>query len=64
MCTFMLFINSSPTVCEKYVQLFFTILDKSSLECVRANTVIAASDLACRFPNLLEPWTPYIYSRY
>ena len=40
------------------------MLDKSTLEAVRANTVIAASDLACRFPNLLEPWTPYIYARY
>lgn len=53
----------SAAHCEKYLQLFFTLLDKSSLECVRANAVVAASDLACRFPNLLEPWTPYIYAR-
>lgn len=30
---------------------------------MRANLIIAASDLVCRFPNAIEPWTPFIYSR-
>ncbi len=28
---------------------------------VRSNLVIAIGDLAFRFPNLLEPWTPHMY---
>ena len=28
---------------------------------VRSNLVIAVGDLAFRFPNILEPWTPHIY---
>jgi len=30
-------------------------------ESIRANIAIALGDLAFRFPNLLEPWTPHIY---
>ncbi len=40
------------------------MLEKSEAESVRANGVIMASDLACRFPNLIEPWTPRLYARY
>ena len=29
---------------------------------IRANTIIAAGDLNCRFPNTLEPWTPRMYA--
>ncbi len=53
----------SPCICERYLRLFFTVLEKSDVECVRANGVILASDLACRFPNLIEPWTPRLYAR-
>lgn len=28
---------------------------------VRSNIVIALGDLAVRFPNVLEPWTPHMY---
>lgn len=28
---------------------------------MRSNLVIAVGDLAFRFPNLLEPWTPHMY---
>ncbi len=29
---------------------------------VRANLVIALADLACRWPNVLEPWTASLYA--
>ena len=29
---------------------------------IKANVAIALGDLAFRFPNLLEPWTPHIYA--
>ena len=54
----------STTLCEKYLQLFFTVLEKSSYPSLRANLIIAASDLVCRFPNVIEPWTPFLYSRF
>ena len=59
-----LILYCSSTQCDKYLQLFFTILEKSSLASIRANLIIAASDLVCRFPSTIEPWTPFMYDRY
>lgn len=28
---------------------------------MRVNMVVALADLASRFPNVLEPWTAYMY---
>ena len=56
--------SHSSTVCSKYLQLFFTVLEKATCATVRANLIIAASDLVCRFPNTIEPWTPFLYNRY
>uniref|UniRef100_A0AAR2IUI4 Condensin complex subunit 1 n=1 Tax=Pygocentrus nattereri TaxID=42514 RepID=A0AAR2IUI4_PYGNA len=53
----------SPTVCKDNIRLLFTVLEKSSLPVVRANTIIALGDLTVRFPNILEPWTPNLYAR-
>ncbi len=36
-------------------------LNRSVEPAVRSNLVIAIGDLAFRFPNLLEPWTPNMY---
>nr|CAB3264219.1 condensin complex subunit 1 [Phallusia mammillata] len=49
--------------CERHLRIFFTILDTSPHEGVRANLIVAAGDLCVRFPNLLEPWTSKIYAR-
>ena len=61
-CTLYLF--TSSIACEKYLQILFTILYKSPHIDIRANTIIAISDLTFRFPNLLEPWSPRIYAWY
>ena len=53
----------SSALCDKYLQLLFTMLEKSPEPTIRANTIIAAGDLTFRFPNLIEPWTPYLYAR-
>jgi len=53
----------SSEFCEKHLQLLFTILEKSSNAVVRANAVIVLGDLMFRYPNLIEPWTSYIYAR-
>uniref|UniRef100_A0A665TGR4 Condensin complex subunit 1 n=1 Tax=Echeneis naucrates TaxID=173247 RepID=A0A665TGR4_ECHNA len=53
----------SPSVCEENIRLMFTVLERSSLPVVRANTIIALGDLTVRFPNILEPWTQNLYAR-
>eukprot|EP00123_Amoebidium_parasiticum_P018062 comp24088_c0_seq1/m.43412 comp24088_c0_seq1/g.43412 ORF comp24088_c0_seq1/g.43412 comp24088_c0_seq1/m.43412 type:complete len:1332 (-) comp24088_c0_seq1:182-4177(-) len=45
------------------LQLLFTLLEKCALPEIRGNLIICAGDLAVRFPNLIEPWTPQLYSR-
>uniref|UniRef100_A0A672RV31 Condensin complex subunit 1 n=1 Tax=Sinocyclocheilus grahami TaxID=75366 RepID=A0A672RV31_SINGR len=54
----------SPAVCKDNIRLLFTVLEKSPLPVVRANTIVALGDLTVRFPNILEPWTPNLYARY
>ncbi|XP_044305684.1 condensin complex subunit 1 isoform X1 [Varanus komodoensis] len=53
----------SSEFCDSHLRLFFTMMEKSTLSSVRANLMIAAGDLAIRFPNLIEPWTPHLYAR-
>uniref|UniRef100_UPI003D79A548 condensin complex subunit 1 n=1 Tax=Danio rerio TaxID=7955 RepID=UPI003D79A548 len=53
----------SPAVCKDHIRLLFTVLEKSQLPVVRANTIVALGDLTVRFPNILEPWTPNLYAR-
>uniref|UniRef100_A0A671P9G9 Condensin complex subunit 1 n=1 Tax=Sinocyclocheilus anshuiensis TaxID=1608454 RepID=A0A671P9G9_9TELE len=53
----------SPAVCKDNIRLLFTVLEKSTLPVVRANTIVALGDLTVRFPNILEPWTPNLYAR-
>ncbi|XP_048675782.2 condensin complex subunit 1 isoform X4 [Caretta caretta] len=53
----------SAEFCDSHLRLLFTMLEKSTLPVVRSNLMIAAGDLAIRFPNLVEPWTPHLYAR-
>ncbi|XP_061493362.1 condensin complex subunit 1 isoform X2 [Rhineura floridana] len=53
----------SSEFCDSHLRLFFTMMEKSTLPSVRANLMIAAGDLAIRFPNLVEPWTFHLYAR-
>ncbi|KAM4819823.1 condensin complex subunit 1 [Thomomys bottae] len=53
----------SSSFCESQLRLLFTMLERSSLPTVRSNLMVVAGDLAIRFPNLLDPWTPHLYAR-
>ncbi|XP_030902731.2 condensin complex subunit 1 isoform X2 [Melopsittacus undulatus] len=53
----------SSEFCDSHLRLLFTMMEKSSLPSVRSNLLIAAGDLAIRFPNLVEPWTSHLYAR-
>lgn len=48
---------------EANLQILFTVAESAPSETVRSNCTIALGDLAVRFPNLLDPWTEYIYAR-
>eukprot|EP00980_Cylindrotheca_fusiformis_P021683 scaffold8529_cov137-Cylindrotheca_fusiformis.AAC.13 len=58
------FMCVSSSFCEKHLPVLFTALANAPSEDVvlRANTVIALGDLAFRFPNEVEPYTPRIYA--
>ncbi|XP_064011981.1 condensin complex subunit 1 [Pogoniulus pusillus] len=53
----------SSEFCDFHLCLLFTMMEKSTLPSVRSNLIIAAGDLAIRFPNLVEPWTSHLYAR-
>eukprot|EP01103_Thecamoeba_quadrilineata_P010866 TRINITY_DN2462_c0_g1_i1.p1 TRINITY_DN2462_c0_g1~~TRINITY_DN2462_c0_g1_i1.p1 ORF type:complete len:1011 (+),score=148.98 TRINITY_DN2462_c0_g1_i1:371-3403(+) len=52
------FMCVSSKFCETNMRLLFTILKKSNDSTIRGNIMISLGDLAIRFPNLIEPWTP------
>ncbi|KAL9181578.1 LOW QUALITY PROTEIN: hypothetical protein ACHAXT_010383 [Thalassiosira profunda] len=54
----------SKSFCEKHLSLLFSVLAKAPNDDqdLRANIVIALGDLAFRFPNEVEPYTPKIYA--
>jgi condensin complex subunit 1 len=58
------FMCVSSHFCEKHLSLVFTALANAPPEdtTMRANTVIALGDLAFRFPNEVEPYTPRMYA--
>lgn len=58
------FMCVSRNFCEQHLPLLFTALTNAPAEDVtmRANTIVSLGDLAFRFPNELEPYTPRIYA--
>lgn len=48
--------------CEPHLQLLFTVMRTSPSPTIRANCIVCMGDLAFRFPNLIEPWTPQLYA--
>lgn len=57
------FMAVSGLVCEKYLPLLFTALEKTTDAACRTTIMVAMGDLMSRFPNALEQWTTYIYAR-
>ena len=47
--------------CEANLSLLFTRLRDTSAPGTRASLMVALGDLAFRFPNAVEPWTPHVY---
>ena len=57
------FMSVSSELCELYLPLLFTIMEREKSDKVRTTVMIAIGDLAFRFPNSLEPWTANMYAR-
>ena len=56
------FMCVSSQFCEKHLSLLFTAFANSNDTTLHANTVVALGDLAFRFPNQVEPYTPRLYA--
>jgi condensin complex subunit 1 len=58
------FMCVSSLFCEQHLPVVFTALASAPADDItlRANTVIALGDLAFRFPNEVEPYTPRMYA--
>lgn len=58
------FMCVSSSFCDQHLPIVFTALANAPKDDVtlRANTVIALGDLAFRFPNEVEPYTPRMYA--
>ena len=57
------FMSVSSVLCEQYLPLLFTVLEREENEACRTTMMIALGDLAFRFPNSLDAWTPLMYAR-
>lgn len=60
LCRYMCVSNG---LCELYLPLLFTALDRESVPSTRTTIMIALADLSFRFPNALEPWINRMYGR-
>lgn len=65
---FIFFCNQSFNFCilhfsENNLRLLFTLLEKAPEAWIRSDIIIALGDLASRFPNQVDPWTPKLYAR-
>lgn len=58
------FMCVSCSFCEEHLPVIFTALANAPKDDItlRANTIIALGDLAFRFPNEVEPYTPRMYA--
>lgn len=58
------FMCVSASFCEKHLPVVLSALARAPKEdtVMRANTVVALGDLAFRFPNEVEPYTPHLYA--
>jgi condensin complex subunit 1 len=55
--------STSAVVCEEWLPLLLTVLQREKQVAVRTSIMIALGDLAFRFPNSIEPWTDRMYDR-
>ncbi|XP_058451548.1 condensin complex subunit 1 isoform X2 [Malaya genurostris] len=52
----------SSKFCENHMSFLMNILQHTKNNQIKCNIVIGLSDLTFRFPNVIEPWTSYMYA--
>jgi condensin complex subunit 1 len=57
------FMCVSSEFCETYLQLLFTILEKSNDPTIRSNIIIALGDMTVSFNSLIDQNISYLYKR-
>lgn len=52
----------SSKFCENHMSFLMNILQYTKHNPIKCNIMIGLSDLTFRFPNVIEPWTSYMYA--
>ncbi|XP_053684767.1 condensin complex subunit 1 isoform X2 [Sabethes cyaneus] len=52
----------SSKFCESHMSFLMNILQYTKQNQIKCNIMIGLSDLTFRFPNVIEPWTSYMYA--
>lgn len=57
------FMTVSSEFCEKNLKLLLTVLEKSKVDVIRSNSIIAMGDVAMCFNNLIDQNIEFLYKR-
>lgn len=62
-CTTLIrFMLVSARFCNEMMPFLMNVMDKTKSPQIKCNIIIGLSDFTCRFPNVIEPWTPNLYA--
>lgn len=59
--TLIRFMSVSSKFCHENMPFLMNVMQKSKSVQIKCNIIIGLSDFTCRFPNVIEPWTGYLY---
>lgn len=61
-CTTLIrFMLVSARFCNEMMPFLMNVMSKTNNPQMKCNIIIGLSDFTCRFPNVIEPWTPNLY---
>lgn len=61
-CTTLIrFMLVSARFCNEVMPFLMNVMVKTKSSQIKCNIIIGLSDFTCRFPNVIEPWTPNLY---
>lgn len=61
-CTTLIrFMLVSSRFCQEMMPFLMNVMNKTKSSQMKCNIIIGLSDFTCRFPNVIEPWTPNLY---
>jgi len=57
------FMLTSEKIADENANLLFTILDRAELSSVVSSILATFPDLLVRHPNVIEPWTKFVFRK-